>query len=269
MNLSKTSTLSRPGLLLAGFALAALFSLQVIAQNTTPSPTIQKLESGVNYSRGDYGLAEDTEVFVVPFNYVAERGPWALRATLPWLQLNGPAAVVAGSNGSVGGPTRPTSSSESGLGDSVVALTYKTNTGPTGPHFNFTGKVKLPTGDEDRGLGTGEVDYQAQVDYYESFGSTTPFMNVGYRVLGDGLYQLEDGLYASGGVAFLVAEGTSIGASLDWRESIVTGGDDAVESTLFAYRKLNADWSTTVYGQKGFTDASPDFGFGVSLSYEF
>lgn len=256
-------------MLLPGLGAAILLSLNALAQPTPPPSAIQKIEGGVSYSRGSYGLADDTEVIVVPFNYVAERGRWALRATFPWLRLSGPAAIVGGSSGAVGGPTRPSNASSSGIGDSLISLTYKTNPEPVGPNLNFTGKVKLPTGDETRGLGTGEFDYQAQIDYFQSFNGTTPFANFGYRVLGDGLYQLDDGFYASAGMAFLVADGTSVGASLDWRESIVTGGDDALETTLFAYRKLNKDWATTVYGQTGFTDASPDLGLGFSFSYQF
>ncbi|GAB5558414.1 MAG: transporter [Synoicihabitans sp.] len=269
MNSTQPISLQRSLALLGGVVAASILPLFATAQPTTSSSVVQKLEGGLSYSRGDYGLGTDTEVIVAPFNYVSESGPWSLRATLPWMYLKGPAAVVGGSSGAVGGPSRPNNASSSGLGDSLLALTYKTNPDPVGANINFTGKIKLPTGDENRGLGTGEFDYQAQIDYFESFDGTTPFLTGGYRVLGDGIYQLDDGFYASAGVAFLVADGTSVGGSLDWREAIVPGGDDALESTFFAYRQLSKDWSTTVYGQTGFTDASPDFGLGFSLTFEF
>ncbi len=241
-----------------------------LGAQTAPAPTVvHKIESGVSYSRGDYGLTEDTEVFVVLATYVLDASSWRLRATLPWLHISGPAAVVANGTGSIGGPVRPTDASESGFGDSMLSLTYKINPLSDGLRTDFTAKVKAPTGDEDRGLGTGEFDYYAQLDFYRSFNGTTPFFNAGYRYLGDGLYQLDDGFYASGGVVVPLSDPSSIGAAVDWREAIVPGGDDAVEATAFYFTRINTAWTATIYGQKGFTDASPDYGAGASFSFQF
>ena len=245
-------------------AVAIATALFAHAQSNTP---VTKLEGGLSYSRGDYGLSEDTEVWVAPFNVVHETTNWRTRLTLPWLNLRGPAAVIA--NGGAGGPVRPSSSSASGLGDSMLTLTYKPTVAPDAWHADLSAKVKFPTGDEDRGLGTGEIDTYAQVDFYRSNNGVTPFLNGGYRWLGDGLYQLEDGFYASGGVAFSVGQESSVGASLDWRQAIVKGGDDSLETTAFYYRKLDDRWATTVYAQKGFSDASPDYGIGAQFSFGF
>ncbi|MCF3651931.1 hypothetical protein [Synoicihabitans lomoniglobus] len=238
------------------------------ASATSPA-VVQKLETGVSYSRGDYGLATDTEVLVVPFNYVNETGPWKFRATLPWLHLTGPAAVVADGGGTAGGPVRPNGSSTSGLGDSMLTATYALAAPPAGWRTDLSAKVKLPTGDEDRGLGTGEFDYYGQVDFYRTYASFTPFFNGGYRVLGDGIYQLKDGFYASGGVVVPIADASSIGGALNWREAIVAGGDDATEASAFYHTQLSSNWSTTVYAMKGFTDASADYGAGASFSFKF
>src|SRR5690606_18090185 len=194
---------------------------------------------------------------------------WTLRATIPWLQIDGPAAVVASGGSTAGGPVRPSAASTSGLGDSILGLTYKLNPDAVGLHTDLTAKVKFPTGDDSRGLGTGEFDYYGQIDFYQSFNGITPSVTGGYRVLGDGRYQLDDGFYGSGGLVFLVADRTTLGASLDWRQRIVAGGDDALESTVFFFRQFNPNWSGTFYGQTGFTDASADYGLGTSFSFSF
>lgn len=240
-----------------------------IGQSGPATSPVKKLELGMSYSRGDYGLAEDTEVLVVPASFVREAGAWVFRATMPWVYLTGPAALVANSGGGAGGPMRPNDDSTSGFGDALLALTYKLNPAPDGLHTDLTGRVKLPTGDGDRGLGTGEFDYYTQVDLYQTFDGTTPFMNAGYRVLGDGRYQLDDGFYASGGVAVRVADGTSVGGSVDWRQRIIAGSDDSVETTIFLFRRFSPTLSGTFYAQKGFTDASPDYGLGTSFSFSF
>lgn len=251
--------------------IACLLPPTARAQSVAPvaPAAITKLEFGASYSRGDFGLASDTEVLVAPVSVIYETKTWTIRATLPWVRLEGPAALVADGGAGAGGPVRPDNAATSGLGDSSLGFTYKTTRQPGGLHTDWTARVKFPTGDEDRGLGTGEIDYHLQVDLYQSFDRVTPFFTAGYRILGDGRYQLDDGFFASAGAAFLVAPGTSLGASLNWRQRIVARGDDAWDSTLFAYRKLNENWSGTIYAQKGFTNASADYGMGLSLIYQF
>jgi hypothetical protein len=249
--------------------LLALASVSAGLRAQTPPPaSVTKLESGMIYSRGDYGLAEDTTVLVVPLTFAYESGEWTWRISAPWLSIDGPASVI-GDGGGAAGPVRPVTENESGLGDSTISLSYKLNSGPDRLNFALTGRVKLPTGDDERGIGTGEVDTYAQLDLFRVFGTVTPFGSIGYRWLGDGRYQLENGFNVSGGVLFTVAPGTSIGASYEWREAIVAGGDDASEVSLIGFRKFNESWSATLTATKGFTDASANFGFGAQLSYTF
>lgn len=249
---------------------AALLTCLVAAQAQTTvvtPPPVTKVETGVIYSRGDYGLTEDTTVLVVPLSVSYESGPWMWRATLPWLSIDGPASVVA--DGGASGPVRPTTENESGLGDSSLSLTYKTRPGADHLNVDLTGRVKFPTGDDDRGIGTGEFDYYAQVDLYQTFGSITPFGSIGYRWLGDGRYQLEDGMYASAGLLFTLTQGTSVGASYEWREAIVAGGDDGSEASVFVFKRFNERWSANLSVMTGFTDSSPDFGTSAQVSYSF
>src|SRR5688572_22906250 len=170
------------GLLLAGPALSA--------EPDSAAPPVWTVGSGVSYSQGDYGFATDTEFFSAPLNLGYEGRSWLLRASIPWITIEGPAANTGG-----GGVPRPTTASESGLGDIFVSATYRFGEvlGPV--HAAFTGRVKFPTADEARGLGTGETDYYSQLDFYRVLGSATPFVSLGYRFLGDSaVYQLKDGV---------------------------------------------------------------------------
>ena len=168
------------------------------AQAVAPVPPLPfKFETGVNYSRGDYGLAQDTEVFAVPVSLSYENSDWVLRGSLPWLSIKGPASVIEGG----GIPVRPTANSESGFGDLTGSLTYKFMHDPDQPMVSLTGRVKFPTGSESRGLSTGETDYYAQIDALQTFGKVTPFVTAGYRWLGtNATFQLKSiGAYLSGG----------------------------------------------------------------------
>jgi len=115
-----------------------------------------------------------------------------------------------------------------------------------------------------------ETDFYTQMDFRQTIGSVTPFASIGYRFLGtNARYQLEDGLYASAGASFVVVEGTALGLSLDWRSRIQRNADNATEGTVFIAHNVNARWKLVGYALAGFTDASPDFGFGGLIIYSF
>lgn len=237
----------------------------VIAQTTSP---IHAVTSGVDYSRGRYGFSSSTEVLSLPFEITRETGQWVFRAMFSWLNITGPSAAAL--TGGDGGLTRPTSASESGFGDVYVDATFRAGEIGGGVHLDTTLRAKLPTADERRGLGTGEPDYYAQVTAYRTFGRVTPFASAGYRVLGDSdRYQLRDGAYASGGAHFRTSERTIVTAALDWRDRIGPGADAAKEASLAVTHDITPHWRLLAYGLKGFSDASPDTGGGVRLSYRF
>jgi hypothetical protein len=156
------------------------------------------------------------------------------------------------------------------LGDIYADATYQFGQvlGPV--DLTATVRVKLPTADEERGLGTGAADYYGEFTFSRTFGSTTPFALAGYRVLGDNAaYQLRNGAYVSGGAHFRVSAASVITAMLNWRQPIVAGGDESVDALLMVTHDLNARWRFTAYGLAGFTDASPDIGTGLQVGYRF
>jgi hypothetical protein len=245
----------------------------MLAQTTAgdPPPGVVRLGVGFDYSRGDYGFTEDTEVFSTSANLSCENSQWLVRAVIPYVTVKGPASVVGDAGrGVFAGPARPTRSYQRGLGDVVGMLTYHAHPSADGLNVDLTGRVKFPTADEAKGLGTGKTDYYAQTDLYRRFGSVTPFGTVGYRFLGDSArYQLRDGLYASVGSSFRVADPTVLGVSFDWRSRIVTGGEDAREVTVFVSHDPNDRWRIVGYVLKGFSDASADIGVGGLVSRRF
>jgi hypothetical protein len=247
-----------------GLLLAAGTALFADADSAVPQPA-WTLGTGFNYSKGDYGFATATEFTSVPVNVGYDSGSWLFRASIPWVTIKGPAANTGG-----GGVPRPTTASESGLGDIYASATYRIGEflGPI--QAAFTGRVKIPTADEAKGLGTGETDTYGQFDFYRVLGSTTPFVSLGYRFLGDStLYQLEDGVYASAGSHFRASPATVWTVAVNWSEPYVAGGDDSTDAMLSMTHDLNESWQLNAYALKGFTDASPDHGGGLQVNYRF
>lgn len=248
--------------LLAG---ATAWADQTAAPLPSPSPAVTTVGTGFDYSKGGYGFDTDTEVISVPLNLGYQNGSWLLNASFSYLTIKGPATIVGGA-----GTPRPTSASESGLGDIYADATYQFGqvVGPV--DLSATVRVKLPTADEARGLGTGAADYYGELTFSRTFGSATPFATAGYRVLGDNTtYQLRNGAYISGGAHFRVSAASVITAMLNWRQPIVAGGDDSVDALLMITHNLNTRWRFMAYGLAGFTDASPDVGTGMQLNYRF
>ncbi|HTL67731.1 MAG TPA: hypothetical protein VL200_08735 [Lacunisphaera sp.] len=249
-------------LLLPAAALAA-DKLTVPVDSTPPAKMTAGV--GVDFSRGDYGFASDTDFLSVPLNLSWERGAWSWNAAIPYVTLRGPATVVGG-----GGTPRASSASTSGLGDVLLGATDRFRTGADLLNVAFTGRVKLPTADDSRGLGTGRADGYGQFDFYETVGDYTPFASIGYRALGrSAAYPLKSGAYLGLGSHLRLAAGTVLTFGYDWGQRILDGGPSTSDATITLTTGLDAPWQFVVYGLKGFTDASPNFGGGLSLARRF
>lgn len=230
--------------------------------------------TGIDFSNGDYGGDPiDTDITFIPFTTSYQTGQWKLKATIPWVRIIGPGTVVGAGDGGVvlgNGSNQLTRTNESGLGDIWLSATYETQFIPPELFYlDLTGKIKLPTADEDKGLGTGETDYTLQTDVFKPLGQFTPFATVAYKIKGDPSgVDLDNVFYLSGGSDFKVSDTSNIGASLDYQEASTSSSDDALD--LFAYlnQKINTNWSYTFYGYKGLEDGSPDYGLGLQTTYK-
>ncbi|MFZ5497096.1 MAG: hypothetical protein ACOZE5_17390 [Verrucomicrobiota bacterium] len=253
--------------LAAGALLCNGLSAQSTPATADQPPSHYTVGTGFDFSRGHYSLATATDVLSVPLTLGYERGPWTFEVRIPWMRIEGPATVVSGGGAS---PVRPTAAAESGVGDTLLSGTYRLGGNPGGLNTAATIRAKLPTASESRGLGTGEADFSGQFDFHRSFGAVTPFASVGYAALGDSsLYQLEDGPYASGGAHFRASDSTVFTAAFNWRHRYFAGGEHGRDALLAVTYDLGPRWRVLLYGLKGFSDASPDHGGGLSATCRF
>jgi len=262
-------------LLLAGNATA-----QTCPQTAAQAVATQQGETartsvavGAEYTTGKFGQPEKTETLYVPVVLRHETGPWVLKATVPWLRVTGPANVIGAGADRVVVPGASTGRrTESGLGDIVLSGFYNLmDERKGGLGLDVGAKVKLPTADDTKGLGTGELDYAAQLDFFRPFDTTTTlFGSIGYRVYGDPAgITLKDVFYASIGASYRMSQQQSVGVAYDYRPAIVNGGGKVSEATLFFSNRLSPEWKLQLYGVIGFADASPDAGIGALLERRF
>ncbi len=222
------------------------------------------LSTGAEYSVGDYGDTEDTTVW---YEYVSARysmSPLAFKVTVPFLQIDGPASVTDDGEVEGGGATRM----ESGVGDVSLSSTYTFSWKPEKLHLDVMGRVRLPTGDEDRGLGTGEVDYGLIATLEKGFDGVSVSVKGGRRFLGDSAGRnREDGWLAGAGFSVDLSKETEIGTSIDWREAAFATSTDPTDVDVYVRHSLTKDLRVNVYALAGLSDGSPNFGSGFSLTW--
>jgi len=248
--------------LLAAIALCA--APAALAQSGTWSGGV-----GAEYSSGDYGTGTTTRILAVPFTLKYDNAPSALTLTLPWYHVLGGGSVVPGL-GAVDNSNRRGDRSTSGLGDLTVSATnsaYYDSDSKFG--VDFTGKVKLPTGEEDKGLSSGSTDLTVRADAYKQLDSFTAFGGLGLMVSSGGFLDLRNALvYSLGGSRKLDAR-DSVGLSLDGRTALVRGTPPQRELTAFWSRAVEKQQKIQAYFLVGLANGSPDWGAGISAAYSF
>ena len=242
------------------------------------------LSTGLSYSSGEYGELTSTDVLVVPLSAKIRTGNWTFKASVPFVRVDGPgdATVVLDDNGGGRGGNSGSGSdtpddndddidvidrNESGIGDMSLSATYSFDRiGDSSAYVDLSGRVRLPTGDEDKGLGIGTTDYGLSSEFGIDKDGGGGFVSVGRRFLGNvtGL-QREDGWQAGVGGWFNPSERTSLGVGYDWRESSTATGTDPAEIYAYVSVKMSDAWRVNVNASAGLNDASADYGAGVTL----
>ena len=223
--------------------------------------------TGVDYSSGDYGLDEKTKILVVPFSLRATTGNVALTASLPYIRLDGPGGVVVGPGGEPLPGVPSAGGVRKGLGDLSLGATYTIPSETLGGlELGLGARVKLPTASKRRQLSTGETDFTVSADISYPVGTVVPFVNLGYRVLGDpDGFDLRNGPTASVGSSFQFGKAVLI-ASYDYARASSALSDDSHEIFAGLSAPVSSGLTLTGYTVAGLSDGSPDFGVGLLLT---
>ena len=245
--------------------------------------------TGFDYSSGKYGQPTSTTIWDVPFTAGYSGQDWSFRVTVPWIRVSGPPNVIPGigvvqnhnplgrglgrllgTGGTTPGAT--TSGTASGLGDVTAQATYHL-VNDTASQFmlDVSGRVNFGTASANEGLGTGQNDYGAEVDVYKGLGSAwTAFGGVGYTDLGSSAYiQLRNVWSANAGVNYTMDQDDSAGLYFFYQQRPAASGYSRQEATLYYNHRVDTAWTLQGYMLSGFSNGSPDYGFGASAKYAF
>ncbi len=218
-----------------------------------------KYSTGFDYSRGDFGLDEDTVYYYVPLSIEADFFPVRAKITIPLLSVDGPSGVLVDSEAD------GSSSRETGLGQIVASVGYLWVPPSTAiPYLEMTGKVTLPT-ETSNDLGNGEWAFAIQADVFKRFGELTIFGTFGRKLYTGS--SPDDRFYASGGASVGVHSRVELGVAYDWYEANVDSVRDTHQISPFVGIKVDRHWSVGPYGLIGLSEGAPDYGVGFSLSW--
>ena len=155
---------------------------------------------------------------------------------------------------------------ESGVGDINMTTGWTLLAdGERTPKVRPTLYLKVPSGDLDRGLGTGT-----------GFSVSKWLGNV--QLFGEGAYIFQNSKsdypgrdYVSylGGAGIQATERLFVSALAKGSSSRSDGAEAQAEGRLKVSFMQSRRMSWEIYGAAGFTDASPDFGGGMMLTYQF
>lgn len=236
--------------------------------DTPWSPVFAKAEFslsvGFDYTTGDYGQVAETEMIYLPLTARYQTDQYKMWLTIPYLYVDGPGGVTR-DLGPIRQTTQTTTTTESGIGDTIAGLSYVVHVDASrGLLVDVTGKIKVATANESEGLGTGENDYSLQVDIYQKWKAYTLIATLGYTRVGNPPdLDLDNRTYHSFGIARKVSDTTQIGLLVDASSEEFNFDYDREELFGYLSQRLSSRQKIQYYAIYGLEEGSPDAGFGI------
>lgn len=237
---------------------------------------------GAEVSHGDYGSDADATVVTLPV--VVSVNPVSsvdMTLELPMVYLtsrSGSGVVVTSTGGGKRGrgvtstsTTTLTTVSEAGLGDISLSGGWTVVAdGEQIPKIRPTLYLKAPTGDKDRGLGTGTFEAGPGLSVSKWLGDIQLFAEGSY-IFQDSIssYQGRNYLSYSAGGGLQATDRLFVSLYAKGSSARVDGGTAPVEGRLKLNFLQSRRMSWEVYALAGFTNASPAAGGGLMVMYQF
>lgn len=239
---------------------------------------------GFEVSQGDYGVGADATLITLPlsvFLYPAAKLDITLDIPLLYLSSRSGSGVIVTQSGGAGrgrsvnksgkAASAETTTQESGVGDinMITGWTLLAD-GEGTPKVRPTLYLKVPSGDLDRGLGTGTMEAGPGLSVSKWLGNV--------YLYGEGAYIFQNSKSDYPGRNYLSYLGEAgiratdrllVSALVKGSSSRSEGSEVQAEGQLKLNFMHSRRISWEVYGSVGFTDASPDLGGGISMIYQF
>jgi len=250
------------------FAAFLLYGHQAFASGSG-GPTIT-VASTPSFFSGTFGTKTRTNITYIPTYIKYKINDISLKLTVPYIIVQSNGAVVSG--GTVIGTGKGASKTESGLGDIWLEGKYTLHH-VLGTSFDLVpySKIKFGTASSTKGLGTGKNDYEFGMGVRTRFASRWfPFARVGYRFVGQPVGRVLDNILTyRGGISYAMDRANVLTVLFSGRQSSQPGFASAAEIIAAWNYKIQASLGLQIFGDKGLSNGSPDYGVGGGLTYRF
>jgi len=275
--------------------LVAGMTVLLIPNLTYAADPLYSVGLGFEFASGDYGTGIKTDSITLPFTIAVnptKRLDFSLEIPFVYQSTS---AVVAGqfmgmqsqsmgsgmttmAASSMTGPgPRTTASaynigqSQSGLGDMIFRAGYVLYTEENYiPAIRPNFYVKFPTADKNKFLGTGAFDEGFGVELSKWIGKWLADGELGYALQGKStVLNVKDYLYYTAGVGYQVNEHFRPMFLFKGNTAPVVGATSQLEARLRLKYQFTNHTGIDGYVAKGITTASPDYGTGLAVFYEF
>lgn len=237
--------------------------------NSARAETKLLMSTSIDSLKGKFGQTQETTATSVTVGATLVGETFRFGFYVPHVTLEGPGVLVGGT------VTRANSSAvnkTSGIGDALAtaSLDLLGNPSKVGASVGSTLLLKLPTGDEKKGLGTGKADYGFQLDL-----GYRPVPTLGFTaVVGRQFYgksdvvALLDGNYRSLGVNFAAGQSLVFNVSTTERDALTRTSAKRKESQASVVMALNPKMALQLALTQGNSVSSPDSVVSASLLYQ-
>jgi hypothetical protein len=254
----------------ACFGIFALLCAALLSEDALAGSREWKISASANYETGKYGTDSRSETWYLPVTLKRYFLEGDVSLTIPYVQTSGSGVTTIDGNVfqiSGGGPPV----TNSGIGDIVLRGSYYLLSEGKGVPFDLslTGKLKVPTADDSKGLGTGEFDIGAGLEFAKTLpDGFTGYLDIYYTAIGDPPgFELEDRV--SFDIGFSRALGPMWTVSAFYEESTpLLKSNPHLRDFLVSF-DFKANSRTRVFfgATLGLTNASPDYGLSAGASF--
>ncbi len=227
--------------------------------------------TSVNYSVGDYGTNQNTSLLYVPFTIrVTPIEPLTLGLTVPYIRQSTQSIVLTG--GGVATRQSQVRQTEEGLGDILLKGEYAFLEEQSAlPGIAGSLKIKFPTADKNKGLGTGEFDETGGVSLSKTvIQGLVAYLDLAYTFVGSPPGTHFNNSFAwSVGAASLLTPSLTLFGFLDGATAISKGQENPLELRFGGEYKLTQVVRLTASASAGLSKGSADYGLSGGISFRF
>ena len=232
--------------------------------------------TGFDYTSGKYGQSENTTISTWHISGDYTYRVWSAQVYVPYEQITSPLGTVV-INGRprlqnrINAKNQDKTETESGLGDAELSLSYNASKAfSRNWSVVLTGAVKLPTADEEKGLGTGKTDYGFALDLSRSFDRLSLSTSFGYRIVGKPTgSDLCNYAYGNAGFGYWITDTTNLHLAFECYQRYSTTTNVDNELSFGVNQHLADHWDIEAHALAGLSQSAPDYGAGTSVRFSF